>query len=98
LVGTITHGLLIKPANSLTINAYSDSDWAGSVDDRKSTSCFYIFFGSNLILWSAKKQAIVSRSSTEAKYRCLALTCAEILWLQHLLRELHIVIDSPLIL
>jgi Reverse transcriptase (RNA-dependent DNA polymerase) len=80
LQGTLHHGILIQPATELQIHAYSDADWAGSVDDRKSTSGFCIFLGPNLVSWSAKKQNTVSRSSTEAEYRSLAVTCAEILW------------------
>ncbi|KAJ1704596.1 hypothetical protein LUZ63_004375 [Rhynchospora breviuscula] len=90
LCGTLHHGLHLSSTSSLAINAYSDSDWAGSIDDRKSTSGFCVFLGKNLVSWCAKKQPTVSRSSTEAEYRCLALTCTEIMWLQYLLKELNI--------
>jgi hypothetical protein len=69
---------MVSPSS---LHAYSDVDWAGSIDDHRTTSGFYIFLGNNLISWSAKKQNTVSRSSTEAKYRSLAVTCAEFLWL-----------------
>lgn len=90
LQGTISHGLAFHSSPTLTIDAYSDADWAGSTDDRRSTSGYCIYLGNNLVSWSAKKQPTVSKSSTEAEYRSLALTCAEILWLQHLLSELHV--------
>lgn len=96
--GTLTHGICIKPSTSLTLHAYSDADWAGCPDDRRSTSGFAIFLGPNLISWSAKKQATVSRSSTEAEYRALSLASAELIWMQYLLRELHITCSSPPIL
>ena len=53
-----------------------------------------MFFGPNLISWSARKQATVSRSSTEAEYKSLANATAEIIWVQTLLRELG-VMHSP---
>ncbi|KAG6644158.1 hypothetical protein CIPAW_08G036000 [Carya illinoinensis] len=55
LKGSLNHGLLFTKG-SLTLNAYSDSDWAGSPDDRRSTIGYAIYLGSCLISWSAKKQ------------------------------------------
>jgi Reverse transcriptase (RNA-dependent DNA polymerase) len=66
LNGTLSHGFLLQPSTSLQLHAYCDTDWAGSINDCRSTSGFCIFLGPNLIFWSAKKQVTVSRSSTEA--------------------------------
>ncbi|KAJ1692595.1 hypothetical protein LUZ63_009293 [Rhynchospora breviuscula] len=98
LKGSLSLGLQLKPDASFTLHAYSDADWAGCPDDRRSTSGFSIFLGPNLISWSAKKQVTVSRSSTEAEYRALALASAELIWLQYLLAELHVSCPSPPIL
>lgn len=49
-----------------------------------------MFFGGNLVSWSARKQATVSRSSTEAEYKALANATAEIIWVQNMLTELGI--------
>lgn len=49
-----------------------------------------MFLGSNLVSWSARKQPIVSRSSTEAEYKALANATAEMMWVQKLLLEMHI--------
>ncbi|GKB37694.1 uncharacterized mitochondrial protein-like protein [Tanacetum coccineum] len=54
-----------------------------------STYGYSIFLGGNLVSWSAKKQPTVSRSSCESEYRAMANTAAEIIWITHLLRELH---------
>ncbi|XP_061336883.1 uncharacterized mitochondrial protein AtMg00810-like [Gastrolobium bilobum] len=95
LSGTVSHGSIINPSSNFNLAAYCDSDWGLDLDDRRSTSGFCIFFGSNLVTWSSKKQHVVSRSSTEAEYRCLAATVAELTWIQPLLSELRITIPRP---
>jgi len=89
LKNSMTHGLTYHKS-SLQLNTLCDSDWAGSRDDRRSTLGFAVYLGDCLISWSAKKQPVVSRSSTEAEYRSLAIVTAELFWLRMLLCELQI--------
>jgi histone deacetylase 1/2 len=88
--GTISLGLKLVKSPSLMVSAFFDADWAGCVDDRRSTGGFAVYLGSNLVSWTARKQATVSRSSTEAEYKSLANATTEILWVQKLLNELKI--------
>ena len=92
LQGTLDLGLHLRrsPVNELVV--YSDADWAGCPDTRRSTSGYAVFLGDNLISWSSKRQNTISRSSAEAEYRAVANGVAEATWLRQLLLELH----SPL--
>ncbi|XP_028085943.1 uncharacterized protein LOC114286914 [Camellia sinensis] len=87
--GTLHHGLQFT-SGPLFLHAFSDSNWAGDSVDRKSILGYCVYLGPNLISWSAKKQSIVSRSSTEAECRALANATAELTWLQQLLTDMHI--------
>ena len=68
VVGTLGYGLWYTHTPDNTLTGYIDSDFAGGIDDRKSTSSYYFHLGTNLISWASQKQAIVSKSSVEAKY------------------------------
>jgi hypothetical protein len=94
LKGTVDHGFIFTKGN-LHLQAFCGFDWAGNPDDRHSTTGFGVFFGSCLISWSAKKQAVVSRSSTEAEYRAMALATVDLYWLRMLLKDLCITLPSP---
>jgi histone deacetylase 1/2 len=88
--GTRIVGLTFQLSRSTLLSAYSDADWAGDLDDRRSTGGFAIFFGPNLVSWSARKQPTVSRSSTEAEYKALANATAELIWVEALVHELGV--------
>ena len=52
--GTLDFGMHITPSTSTSLVAYSDADWAGCPDTRRSTSGYCVYFGDNLVSWSSK--------------------------------------------
>ena len=88
LRGSSGYGLFFPAGSSLHLVAYSDSNWAGCPNTRQSVMGWCMFLGDSLISWKSKKQARVSKSSTESKYRAMSAACSEIVWLCGLLTEL----------
>ncbi|XP_071742675.1 uncharacterized mitochondrial protein AtMg00810-like [Rutidosis leptorrhynchoides] len=87
--GTIDYGIHMHKTNTTSLISYTDADWAGCPDTRRSTSGYCVYLGDNLISWSSKRQPTISRSSTEAEYRGVANVVSESCWLRNLLLELH---------
>ncbi|MDL1135888.1 reverse transcriptase domain-containing protein, partial [Yersinia pestis] len=65
LKGTMELGIWYPKGKSFTLVAYSDADWAGCIDDRKSTSGGAFYLGDRLVAWHSKKQDSVSLSTAE---------------------------------
>uniref|UniRef100_A0A2N9IMY5 Reverse transcriptase Ty1/copia-type domain-containing protein n=1 Tax=Fagus sylvatica TaxID=28930 RepID=A0A2N9IMY5_FAGSY len=93
--GTMRQGLLMSFSSKLELNAYSNSNWAGDVTDRRSTAGFCILLGDSLISWKSKKQIVVPRFLAEVEYRALADTTSKIIWLRRLLEDMGVTIPSP---
>jgi hypothetical protein len=98
LKSTIDHTFCIHKNSERQLTAYSDSDWAGCPDERRSTSGYCVLLGKNILSWSSKKQPTVSRSSTESEYKALANASAELTWIQTLLGDLGVQSSRPPIL
>ena len=78
------------------LNAYSDSDWAGDLETRHSTSGYAIFLGKNLVSWRSCRQATVALSSTEAEYMSMCDCAQQILWIQSIFRECHLTLNHSI--
>lgn len=72
LKGTPGKGLIFRNRGHIQVEAYTDADWAGNINDRRSTSGYCTFVGGNLVTWRSKKQSVVARSSVEAEFRSVA--------------------------
>lgn len=84
--GTLDYGLHLSSASSCdTLTAYSDADWAGCPDFRRSTSGYCVYLGDSLISWSSKQQTTVCRSSAKAESRAVAHAIVECCWVCQLL-------------
>eukprot|EP00253_Pinus_taeda_P036592 PITA_36592 len=71
------------------LSGYTNSDWAGSVDDRKSTAGYVFSLGSGAVTWTSKKQQVVALSSIEAEYRGAVKASCEAVWLRRMLADMH---------
>ena len=90
LKGTIFDGLHFSSHSSLTLQAYSDADWASDPTNCRFTTGYCFLLGDSFISWKSKKQTVIARSSTEAEYRALAATTTKLIWLRWLLQDLGI--------
>ncbi|XP_039119633.1 secreted RxLR effector protein 161-like [Dioscorea cayenensis subsp. rotundata] len=87
--GTQNYGCHYKSGGGeVALVGYSDSDFAGDVDDRKSTFGIVFFVGSSIVTWTSQKQKIVALSSCEAEYVAAATAACQGIWLSRLIGEL----------
>nr|GEW20321.1 putative zinc finger, CCHC-type [Tanacetum cinerariifolium] len=98
LKGTVSKGLFYPVQPHLHITGFFDADWVACLMTRRSLTSYCVFLGHCLVSWKTKKQPTVSRSSTEAEYRAMAVTTREILWLSFLLKDLHVPVKLPITL
>ncbi|XP_022851834.1 uncharacterized protein LOC111373527 [Olea europaea var. sylvestris] len=85
--GTVDLGIFYSRNSNIDLAGYSDADWAGNTDDRKSTTggCFYM--GSNFVAWLSKKQSSISLSTAEAEYIAAGSCCTQLLWMKQMLSD-----------
>lgn len=93
LKGTIDYSLHITGASPTggvpcQLSGYSDADYGGDLDTRRSTTGYSFSLGSGAISWSSKRQPTVALSTTEAEYMALCEATREAIWLRLLLRDI----------
>ncbi|CAN6693356.1 unnamed protein product [Malus baccata var. baccata] len=95
LQGTLTYGILYSADTVTTLTAFSDADWAADLNTRRSITGYVVYLGNNPVSWQSKKQSSVSRSSTEAEYKALAHTAADVAWVRGILKDLEVFLPLP---
>ena len=88
IAGTLDYGIWYSQVDDFKLYGYTDNDWAGSLNDRKSTSGSVFSLGLGAITWSSKKQAITALSTTEAKYVAAPSAVSQAVWLRRLLADM----------
>ena len=86
--GTINEGIFYSSTNKLELIGYTDSDWAGETETRKSTSGYAFHLGAGVFSWSSKKQQVVALSTAEAEYIAATNCATQAVWLRRMLSEL----------
>jgi hypothetical protein len=89
--GTVDLGICYKwgAATDEMLEAFSDSDYAGDQDDRRSTSGYVFMFSGGAVAWSSKKQPVVSLSTTEAEFISAAHCACQVVWMRRVLETLN---------
>ena len=88
IAGTLTHGCVYRRGDGESLVGYSDSDHAGDVDSRKSTSGILFLLGNSPVSWQSVRQKVVAVSSCEAEYIAAATAACQGIWLARLLGEM----------
>ena len=99
LIGTLDCGLFYCKDGSKKCIGFSDADWGGDINDRKSTSGYLFQISGAAVSWRSKKQTCVALSTAEAEYMALASAAQEAIWLRQLMADLnsrHLVLQSYL--
>ena len=88
LNGTSDFGIFYKKGGSDDLVAYANSDYAGDLEDRKSTSRYVFLMSTGAVSWSSKKQPIVTLSTTEAEFMAAAYCASQVVWMRRIMEKL----------
>jgi hypothetical protein len=93
--GTTKFRMFYRKGGDIEFCGYTDSDYAGDQDDRKSISGYVFMMNSSAISWSSKKQPVVTLSTTEAEFIAAASSACQVVWLRRILKSLTHVLSGP---
>ena len=99
VISTKNKGLKVEPHELIDgkwiLEVYSDSDWAGDPDNRRSVGCYVIFLNGVPIAWRARSQKVVSLSSSEAEFYACAEAVREVPFIGQILLFLELPVELP---
>ncbi|CAM8915543.1 unnamed protein product [Rhodiola kirilowii] len=94
--GTSDYGIMYSHTEEFCLTGYTDSDWAGDVETRKSTSGYAFYLGDGVVSWSSKKQQVVALSTAEAEYIAVTTAACQAVWLRRILEDLKHKQEGPM--
>lgn len=98
LKGTANTCLIYNGNQGTELVGFSDSDWAGCIDTRRSTTGYVFIMGGAAITWQSKRQPSTALSSMEAEYMALAAAAQEAIWLRRILIDLGVDQQHPTVI
>lgn len=97
LKGTSNEGITFQKSGNIHLTAYADSDFAGDLETRRSTTGYIIFLGNSPVCWASRRQQTVSVSTTEAELIAACDCVKELMYMINLLKELTDVTAQPIL-
>ena len=88
LKGSVNYGIFYKKGGAEELLAFTDSDYAGDVEDRRSTSGYVFLMNAGAVAWSSRKQPLVTLSTTEAEFVAAASCACQAVWMRRILKKL----------
>ena len=95
IAGTMNFGILYAHSDHYKLIGYIDSDWVGSLDDKRSTLGHIFHLGSGAISWASKRKPIVTLSSAEAEYVAATSAACQAMWMRRVLSDLKYPQEEP---
>ncbi|XP_040372964.1 secreted RxLR effector protein 161-like [Rosa chinensis] len=86
--GTMNYGIFYIKGGAEELMAFTDSDYAGDVEDRRSTSGYVFLMGAGAVAWSSRKQPLVALSTTESEFVAAATCACQGVWMRRILKKL----------
>ena len=85
---TVNYGIHYKKGGDGKLLAFTDSDYVGDMEDKKSTSSYVFLMSSSVVSWCSKQQPIVTLSTTKVEFVAAAVSACQGVWMKRILKEL----------